>query len=43
MGAGSRLTGPEFEVEVRPRRGPSGSDLDEATTDYAPPNARKPG
>jgi hypothetical protein len=28
------MTGPEFEVNVRPRRGSGGSDLDAAATDY---------
>ena len=28
------MTGTEFEVDVRPRRGPDGADLDDAVTDY---------
>jgi len=38
-----RVTGTEFEVEVKPRRGPGGADLDDSVTDYAGPPAGESG
>jgi hypothetical protein len=37
------MTGPEFEVMATPRRGPGGSDLDEAATDFDDPSGGKTG